>query len=326
MPQNIEGKVLVTGGTGFAGMHLQQELEHRGVEYYTFSKAQYDLTIREQAEAVFADYRDAAVVVHLAGYQAAGEFPAKHLAEQFNVNNLIHLNVLEGWRRFAPQAKFFAIGCSCGYPSEAAALTEDQFMAGEIHGSVYSYGFTKRLLFTGITAYNQQYSLNGNYVIPATLYGEYDDFNLETAHVCGALIGKFVKGVQEEIPQVEVWGDGSQVREFIYVKDFVRALLHLIPLCNRDIVNVGPGIGTPIRTLSDTIKRASGYQGEVVYDTSRYVGVGQKVMDSTKLAQRYNWRLNSELTEGIQRTVEWYSGSYETLKNRRKFGDTREFG
>lgn len=315
-------KVLITGGTGFVGQHLQEELAQRGIEYYAFPKSRYDLTVKDQAEAVFVAHQDANVIVHLASYQAAADFPAKHPAEQFYVNNLIHINVLEGWRRFAPHAKLIAIGCSCGYPSTAEALIENRFMDGDIHGSVYSYGFTKRLLFMGIRTFTEQYHLNASYVIPATLYGEYDDFHVETAHVCGALIGKFVKAVREGDAAVEIWGDGTQVREFIYAKDFVLALLHMIPLCDRDVVNVGPGAGTSIRELAEAIRQAVGFQGKVVFEANRYVGAEKKVMDSSKLANKYGWTVPAVLTDGIERTVQWYSRSYDLLKNKRKFANT----
>ncbi|MDB6112521.1 MAG: nucleoside-diphosphate-sugar epimerase [Pedosphaera sp.] len=311
--------MLITGGTGFVGKHLQAELTRRGVEHHAFSSKQYDLTIREQAEAVFAAHSKASVIVHMACYQAAGEFPARHTAEQFHVNNLIHLNVLESWRKFAPQAKLIAVGSSCAYPSKPGALTEDRFMDGEIHGSVYSYAFTKRLLFTGMTAYNDQYKLNGTYLIPATMYGEHDDFHPETAHVSGALVGRFVKAVKENQPSVEIWGDGTQVRDIMYVQDFIGALLHLIPQCDRDIINVGPGRGTSIKDLAFAISRAAGYGGELVFNASRYVGVKEKFIETGKFVQKYQGSVSNELAPGIQRTVDWYAMNYNEIKDRRKF-------
>ena len=314
-------KFLLTGGTGFVGKHLQEELSRQGIDYYAFSRSQYDLTQGHQADAVFAANNDAQVIVHMASYQAAADFPAKHPAEQFYINNQIHMNVLEAWRKYTPNAKFIGVGSSCGYPSDLPALTEDRFMDGEIHGSVYSYAFTKRLLLAGITAYNDQYQLNGNYLVPPTMYGEYDDFDVVTAHVSGALIGKFVTAVREGLPEVEIWGDGSQVREFIYVKDFVAALMHLIPRCDKDIVNVGPGGGTSIKQLGEAIRDASGFSGRVVYNTDRYVGVDNKVLDTTKLITKYGWRVTSDLEGTIQRTVHWYADGYETLKDKPKFAE-----
>jgi GDP-L-fucose synthase len=213
--------ILITGGTGFVGKHLQEELTRRGEEFFVFSKSEHDLTDLRQAEAAFQRCRNVQTVIHLASYQAAGTFPARHPAEQFFINNLIHTNMLEAWRRHAPQAKLVAIGTSCAYPSNAARLVEDVFLDGAIHGSVYCYAFTKRLLYLGIQAYNDQHKLNGSYLIPATMYGEHDDFDADTAHVCGALVARFVHAVRQNLPEVEVWGDGSQVRDFMDVKDFV---------------------------------------------------------------------------------------------------------
>ena len=180
-------KVLITGGTGFVGKHLQEELARRGIPFFAFGKRQFDLTRWEHAEAVFKKNQDADLILHLASFQAAGEFPGKHTAEQFFINNLIHNHALEAWRKFIPRAKFIGIGASCAYPSSAQAMTEDKIFDGAIHGSVYAYGATKRMLYTGILAYNDQFKLNGSYVVPAAMFGEDDDFNEATAHVPGAL-------------------------------------------------------------------------------------------------------------------------------------------
>jgi len=315
----INAKILITGGTGFVGKHLQEELKERQIPYLVFAKRDYDLTVKEQAEAVFSANSQVGLIIHLASFQAAGDFPAKHPAEQFHLNNLIHTNVLEAWRKFAPQAKMVAVGSSCGYPSRETTLTEDKFLDGNIHGSVYSYAFTKRLLYTGVRAYNDQYGLNGSYLIPPTLFGEYDDFNVETAHVCGALIAKFVRAVREDLPEVEIWGDGTQIREFMYVKDFVRALLYLAEKCNQDIVNVGPGEGVSIKDLSHLIRNASGYNGRLFFNPDRYVGVKEKFLNADRLQEKYNLKISNDLSQGMERTVSWAFQNFDGIKDKRKF-------
>lgn len=314
-------KALVTGGTGFVGGHLQQELARRGIPFFAFGKRQFDLTRWEQAEAVFKSNQDADFILHLASYQAAGEFPGKHTAEQFFTNNLIHNHALEAWRKFIPRAKFIGIGASCAYPSSAQAMTEDKIFDGAIHGSVYAYGATKRLLYTGILAYNDQFKLNGNYVVPAAMFGENDDFDEATAHVPAALVGRFVRAVKTGAPEVEIWGDGSQVRDFMDVKDFVCGLLDLAPRLERNIVNLAPGRGKTIRELALTVSEAANFRGKVVFNASRYTGAREKFVDAAKLREKFGMTVNHELSPGIRRTVEWYSNNYETVKWRRKFAD-----
>jgi GDP-L-fucose synthase len=314
-------KVLITGGTGFVGKHLQTELAQRGVPFFAFGRRQFDLTRREQAEAVFKNNQDADLILHLASFQAAGEFPGKHTAEQFFVNNLIHNHALEAWRKFIPQARLIAVGASCAYPSAAQGMTEDKFFEGAIHGSVYSYGATKRMLYTGILAYNDQFKLNGSYVIPAAMFGEDDDFNESTAHVPGALVARFVRAVRMNLPEVEIWGDGSQVRDFMDVKDFVRGLIELAPRLDRDIVNLVSHGGKTVKELALAVCEAAGYRGKVVFNANRYTGAKEKFLDATKLREKYGMVISGDLAPGIRRAVEWYSKNYEAVKDRRKFAD-----
>ncbi len=315
-------KVLITGGTGFVGKHLQEELTRRGVPFFAFGRRQFDLTRWDQTEAVFKKNQGADLILHLASFQAAGEFPGKHTAEQFFVNNLIHNHALEAWRKFAPQAKLIAVGASCAYPSAAQAMTEDKIFDGAIHGSVYAYGATKRLLYTGILAYNDQFKLNGSYVIPAALFGENDDFDEATAHVPGALVARFVRAVKMNLPEVEIWGDGSQVRDFSDVKDFVRGLLDVAPKMDRDIVNLVSGRGTTVKELALTISEAAGFRGKIFFNASRYTGAKEKFLDATKLREKYQMTVSADLAPGLRRTVAWYSQNYGAVKGRRKFAGT----
>jgi GDP-L-fucose synthase len=315
---------LITGGTGFIGQHLQQELRRRGTSFFAFSRKEFDLTVWDQSQAVFERHRHATAILHLASFQAAGEFPAKHPAEQLFINGLMHTHVLECWRRHIPGARLLAIGSSCVYPGKATHLTEDIFLDGEPHASVYAYAAVKRLLCTGVRAYNDQFGLHGSYLIPAPMLGEHDDFHPATSHVPGALIGKFVRAVRERLPEVEIWGDGTQVRDFMDVKEFVRVLLALVDRCDRDTVNIGPGVGMSIRELATLIGEAAGYQGRLVFNPHRYVGVKEKFMDTTRLRDKYGLTIPRDLRPALARTVAWYAEHYDALKDRRKFPEAGE--
>jgi GDP-L-fucose synthase len=312
--------ILVTGGSGFVGAHLQEELSSRKLPCYAFSSREHDLTDPRQADDAFDRGGGSAIdtILHLACYQAAGEFPARNPGAQFVVNNRIHLNVLDSWRRMAPQARLVAIGSSCAYPSDLLSLTEDRLMDGPIHGSVYSYAFTKRALHTGILAHNDQFKLNGSYIIPPTLFGEFDDFNVDTAHVSGALVGKCVKAARLG-GNVEIWGDGSQIREFLDVKVFVKALVDLVPRLDREVLNLAPGAGTSIKMLAETIADAAGLSGRLYYDTTRYTGIKEKFLNVDRLRQNYGMQLSADVREGLRRTVKWYDANFDALKDRRKF-------
>jgi GDP-L-fucose synthase len=312
-------KLLITGGTGFIGKHLTAELDRRKAPYAVFSKAQCDLTDRGATLAMFEKHADAEAIVHLACYQAAADFPAKHTADQFDVNSRIHLNVLEGWRRYLPTARLVGIGSACAYPSTEGAIPETRLMDGLIDGSVWSYGFTKRFLATGIRAMNDQHKLNGTFVIPVTMFGEYDDFQIATGHFIAAMIGKFVGAVIENRPTVEIWGDGSQVRDFMDVKAFVEALLRIVPVCERDVVNVGPGEGMSIRKLALMIAEISGFQGQIVFKPTAYVGMHTRTIDVTRMNERYGVRIDPDPSAGIRRTVAWYRANYAEWSRRVKF-------
>lgn len=312
-------KVLITGGTGFVGRHLREALDARSIPYVAFSSRECDLSDGAQADEMFAAHADAGIVIHLACRQAAGEFPARHAADLFAVNTRIHANVLAAWHRHTPRARLCAVGASCGYPTSEELLREERFLDGDSHGSVYAYAMTKRLLFVGIRAYRDQYGLKGTYLIPATMFGEWDDFHPDTGHVCAALIEKFVRAVQKGDPEVEIWGDGTQIRDFMDVKDFVEVLLRLLPECDDEILNVGPGVGTSIRAVAETIGKAAGFTGRYGYNPNRYVGVRRKVMDTTRLENKWKCQIPADLVPGITRTVQWYARQRTIAAPRPKF-------
>jgi len=125
--------------------------------------------------------------------------------------------------------------------------------------------------------------------------------------------------VRENLPEVEIWGDGSQLRDFVDVKEFVRVVLALLDRCERDVINIGPGAGVSIRRLAEWICEASGFKGRLFFNPQRYVGIKEKFIDDSRLRQKYGLSLGTDLRPGIARTVAWYSQNYEAQKGRRKF-------
>lgn len=303
------GKVLLTGGTGFVGGAVRRALERRNLPCAWFSRSQFDLTSQEQADAAFELHADAELIVHLAGAGTAGDFTARAAADLFDVNHRIHVNVLRAWCRHLSGARMLAVGSSCAYPAGAARLNEDAILSGPPDPSVAAFAASKRALLAGLHAYDAQYGLDGSYIVPATLFGPHDDFDSDRAHVVSALIARFVRAKRTAASAVEIWGDGSQVRDFMHVDDFADALVHVAGRCHRTVLNVGPGRGTSVRELAELIRDAVGYSGRLVYDPNRYSGVPEKVLDTSRLTAQFTWAPHDDLAGAIARTVAWYEQS-----------------
>ena len=308
-----EKNVLITGGTSFVGKNLVQKLNKLNTRYFVFGKKEFDLTKSEQSNAVMqVEGIKYDFIFHMAALQAAADWPMHHTGIQFYKNMLIHTNTLESWRKFHPRAKMIAIGSSCLFPGGIHKLREKDVDDGALHESVYSYGFTKKAALVGLKAYKDQYELQGTMPMFATLYGPQDDFNPKTAHVVSALIAKFCNAKLHNLPEVQVWGDGTQTRELIYVEDQIEGLLMAAQYYSGDAINIGSGIETTIRDLAETIRDITGYEGEIVYNTNKFVGVKHKVLDISKAKDLFGWTVNNRLhslEEGLSKSVNWYTNN-----------------
>lgn len=305
--RSIHGKrFLITGGTGFLGKNLKEVLKDLGAKCVVFGR-EYDLRYEETAYKIMnlAEYD---YIIHAAVLQGASDWPLRHKAEQYDANIRIHSNVLKYWHICCPDAKFIGIGSSCSYPGDKSVLYESEYWSGKVHESVDVYGMTKRMMTSGIEAYKDQYGLKGTTVVFATLYGEHDCYDLDKAHVVAALIRKFVEAERDNLPTVEVWGDGMQTRELIYVKDQIKGLLRVLDY-EGEIINIGTGVSHTIRELAETISDVVGYNGKIEYNPDKFVGIRHKVLNIDKAKEMYGWTTNVKigtLKHGIENTVKWY--------------------
>jgi len=305
----IEKKFLVTGGTGFFGKNFKTYVERLG-GFVTTIGSNFDLSNEQVADNLFKsiltdkfDY-----IIHGAALQAAGDWPLHHKAEQYDINLKIHANTFKMWHKYQPQAKMIGIGSSCSYPKTKEILAESDYWDGAMHESVDIYGFTKKAVSVGIEAYKDQYNLSGTTVIFATLYGPHDHFDPEKSHVVSALVKKFVDAIDNNETEVEVWGDGTQTRELIYVDDQILGLLSVLDY-NGPLINIGTGHSITIRELAETIKEQSGYYGNIFYNTNRFVGIKHKVLDVSLAKNMYGWTSKiqcNSLKNNLNKTIEWY--------------------
>jgi len=294
-------KVLVTGLSGYLGRHLKRHMDKLG----------WDISISNTKVANLMDdknlhiYNDVKFdyIFHLAAHTKAGDYCLYHKGEQFEINQRINSNILKYWNDHQPQAKMIAMGTSCSYSPEYVMM-EDHYLLGEPDEGLYTYAMTKRMLLVGLKSYAEQYGLKYMYYIPSTLYGP--DFELDDSHFIFDLIKKINKGKEEEESGVELWGDGYQKRELIYVDDAINIMLQTLQLENI-VLNLGTGIEYSIREYAQTICDELGYDSsDIFYDTTKYVGVRSKRLDTTRLKTVLPDFKFTSLDEGLVGTIKYY--------------------
>lgn len=314
---NVENKkFLITGGTGFLGKNLVKYITERGgiVDYFG---SNYNLSIESEAIRAFQTFNKTYdYIIHAAVLQGAGDWPLFHKAEQFDTNCRIHANTLKCWKEYQPQARFIGIGSSCSYPGTKIELFEEDYWNGRMHESVDIYGLTKKVMNVGIEAYKAQYGLKGTTAVFATLYGPHDSFDREKSHVVSALVRKFVEAKESNSPEVEVWGDGTQTRELIYIEDQIKGLLTVLDY-DGELINIGTGTTHTIKELAETIKELVQYEGKIFYNTNRFVGVKHKVLNVDVAKTTYGWTTKIELgtlRDNLLKTIDWFEQNKHLIK------------
>jgi GDP-L-fucose synthase len=218
-------------------------------------------------------------------------------------------NLMEA-ARLAKVGKFVAIGTACSYPGYLEGhLKEEDLWAGPCHASVINYGLTKKMMAVQAQAYQRQYGLDSIHLILTNLYGPGDSYNPERSHVVAALVRKFVEAELAGAPEVEVWGTGKPVREFIYVEDCADAIVLAAEVYSDAAkpLNIGTGIGTTIRELAETVCAVSRYPGKMVWNTDKPDGAMLKVLDVTRMSEALGgWRPATSLRAGLEKTITWY--------------------
>jgi GDP-L-fucose synthase len=305
---SIAGKrIVVTGGAGFLGSFLCEQLEAAGAgELFIPRSAEYDLTEQDAVRQLYADAVPD-VVIHLAAEVGGIGANRANPGRYFYANMAMGLHLIEE-ARSRKLEKFVQVGTVCAYPKFAPVpFREEDLWKGYPEETNAPYGVAKKSLLVMLQAYRQQYNLNGIYLLPVNLYGPRDNFNLETSHVIPALIRKFITARDEESPEVVAWGTGSASREFLFVEDAARAIVMATEIFNGDQpVNVGTSHEITIRELVGLISELTGYKGSVVWDTTKPDGQPRRKLDTSKAAQLFDFEADTTLEEGLRRTITWW--------------------
>src|SRR5438105_6147441 len=263
-------RVLVTGGTGFLGSFVVDKLNQRGCRHVFVPRSKdYDLRDRDAIIRVYTDAKPQ-FVIHLAavvgGIGANRANPGKFYYD----NAIMGLELMEYGRQFGAE-KFVALGTICSYPKfTPVPFREEELWNGYPEETNAPYGIAKKSILVGAQTYREQYGLNAIHLLPVNLYGPRDNFDLETSHVIPALIRKMVEAQERGQTEIVLWGDGSPTREFLFVEDCAEGIwLAAQRYDGADPVNLGTGQEISIRELAELIGELTGYDGEIVWDTTK---------------------------------------------------------
>ena len=300
-------RVTVTGGAGFLGSFVVKELRERGcTDIFVPRSKDYDLV---EVEAVKQLYQDARpdIVIHLAarvgGIGANRANPGKFFYDSL----LMGAQVMEH-ARHAGVENFVGVGTICSYPKfTPVPFREDDLWNGYPEETNAPYGLAKKMLLVQGQAYRQQYGFDAIHLLPVNLYGPGDNFDPETSHVIPALIRKCLEAAERGNPEIVCWGDGSPTREFLYVEDCAEAIVLATERYHRDEpVNIGTGFEISIKKLVGLIAEFTGFQGRIVWDTSKPNGQPRRCLDASRAWRLFGFRAKTNFLEGLRRTIEWY--------------------
>ena len=297
----------MTGGSGFLGSQLLEELRQRGCRQI-FAPRSRDFDLRTE-EGVIGALRMARpdLVIHLAAVVGGIGANRQQPGQFFYDNAIMGIRLIEECR-LAHVAKTVVIGSICAYPKfTPVPFREDDLWAGYPEETNAPYGLAKKMLLVQCQAYRQQYDLNAIYLLPVNLYGPRDNFNPQTSHVIPAMIRKIHEAMTNGSPRVSFWGDGSATREFLHVRDAARGIvLAAERYDDAEPVNLGSGSEISIRDLATLLCRKMGYDGQIVWDASKPNGQPRRCLDTRRAKQLFDFQAETPFDRGLQETIDWY--------------------
>lgn len=300
-------RTTVTGGAGFLGSHVVEQVKSRGADIVSVVRSkEYDLRDIEAVRRMLDDLKPD-VLIHLAGRMGGIGANRAHPAEFFYDNLIMSTQLFhESWR--AGVTKFVAVGTVCAYPKfTPVPFKEEDLWEGYPEETNAPYALAKKMLLVQSQAYRQQYGFNSIFLLPVNLYGPGDSFDLNTSHAIPALIRKCLEAKERRENKILVWGTGSASREFLYVEDAAKGILLAAERYNSsEPVNLGSGVEITIKKLVELIAHLTGFEGKIEYDHTKPDGQPRRSLDTSKAERFFGFRAKTPLEDGLKKTIEAY--------------------
>ena len=301
-------RVSVTGGQGFLGSWVVMRLSALGAQVVSCSRRTgCDLRYLDQALRFFEEHQPE-VVINCASNQGGIAYQKLYPGTIYYDNLLMGANTMEA-ARLAEVKKYVNIIAGCAYPGNPldGILREDEFEAGPMHPTVENYGATKRAAVMQAKCYRRQYGFEAISLVLINLYGPGEHFHPDRSHALAALLRKFYEAKRDGTPEVVVWGTGRPVREWLYVDDAAEGIIRATERYDDvEPLNIAVGRGYTIAELADVIQEIAGYEGRIVYDTTKPDGALRKTGDIIKMKAVLDWEPPTPLEEGIRKTLDWF--------------------
>lgn len=302
-------RVCVTGGAGFLGQSVCQQLRDRGVaadRLFVPRRKDYDLT-READVARLYDDAKPDVVIHLAAEVGGIGANREHPGRFFFANMAMGMHLIEEGRKRG-LSKFVHTGTVCAYPKFAdVPFKEADLWKGYPEETNAPYGVAKKALFVMLDGYKREYGLDSAVVVPVNLYGPRDNFDLQTSHVIPALIRKCIEARDNGDAAITCWGTGSASREFLYVDDAAAGIVAAAERMDEPTpINLGTGNEITIKNLVELIVRLTGFQGDIEWDTTKPDGQPRRCLDTSLAKEKLGWQAQTNFEQGLRNTIAWY--------------------